>query len=63
MTSFLSKSINNAAFDFFFDIHSRKIEKLHFFNGKYEIHEARFKVLDTDNEPSRFQETLTNSTK
>ena len=42
-------------------IHSRKIKTLHFFPSK--IHGLLFKVLDRDNKPSCFQETLTNSTK
>ena len=36
--------------------HSREITTLHFFDGK--VHGLLFKVLDRENEPSCFQETL-----
>ena len=41
----------------------REIENLHFFLWKIHVHGALFKVVDRDNEPSSFQEMLTNSTK
>ena len=34
-----------------------------FFQWKIHVHGALFKVVDRDNEPSSFQEMLTNSTK